>query len=104
MTPLLPDLFLDRARAHPEAPAVVHGTDEVSYRELARSARRVSGALTGLGVRNESVVAVMMAPGPDLVATLLGIWLAGGCYLPLDPFAPPPGCGRRWKPPAPSWP
>ncbi|MGV9943195.1 amino acid adenylation domain-containing protein [Streptomyces sp. NPDC003401] len=89
MTPLLPDLFLDRARTHPEAPAVVHGTGEVSYQELARSARRICGALTGLGVRNESVVAVMMAPGPDLVATLLGIWLAGGCYLPLDPFAPP---------------
>jgi amino acid adenylation domain-containing protein len=89
MTSLLPDLFLDRAREHPGAPAVVHGTDEVSYRELADSARRVCGALTGLGVRGESVVAVLMTPGPDLVATLLGIWLAGGCYLPLDPYAPP---------------
>ncbi|GAA4989042.1 hypothetical protein GCM10025734_15110 [Kitasatospora paranensis] len=89
MIPLLPDLFLDRAREHPGAPAVVSGADEVSYGALARSARRIAGALGGLGVGRESVVAVLMQPGPRMVETLLGIWLAGGCYLPLDPFAPP---------------
>ncbi|MEU0128123.1 amino acid adenylation domain-containing protein [Streptomyces sp. NPDC006289] len=89
MTALLPELFLDRAREHPDAPAVLSGPDQVSYRELERSARRVADALTGLGVEPESVVAVLMTPGPDLVAALLGIWLAGGCYLPLDPYAPP---------------
>ncbi|MFC8226200.1 amino acid adenylation domain-containing protein [Streptomyces sp. NPDC057287] len=89
MTALLPELFLDRAREHPDAPAVVAGADEVSYRELEGAARRVAGALTGLGAGRESVVAVLMTPGPDLVAALLGIWLAGGCYLPLDPYAPP---------------
>ncbi|MFJ6215509.1 amino acid adenylation domain-containing protein [Streptomyces sp. NPDC092296] len=87
--PLLPDLFLDQAREHPTAPAILSGTDEVSYAELERSARRIAGALAALGVERESVVAVLMAPGPQLVEALLGIWLAGGCYLPLDPFAPP---------------
>ncbi|MFC8454580.1 amino acid adenylation domain-containing protein [Kitasatospora sp. NPDC057223] len=88
MIPLLPDLFLDRAREHPDAPAIVSGADEVSYAGLERSARSVAGALAGLGVGRESVVAVLMTPGPRLVEALLGVWLAGGCYLPLDPFAP----------------
>ncbi|GAA2742173.1 amino acid adenylation domain-containing protein [Kitasatospora cinereorecta] len=88
MNALLPDLFLQRVREHPEAPAVVFAGGEVSYRELERSARRIAGALAARGVRRESVVAVRVAPGPDLVAALLGIWLAGGCYLPLDPYAP----------------
>ena len=89
MTALLPELFLERAREHPGAPAVLSGPEVVPYGELERSARRIAGALAGLGVGRESVVAVLMAPGPDLVAALLGVWLAGGCYLPLDPFAPP---------------
>jgi amino acid adenylation domain-containing protein len=88
MTLSLPDLFLDRAREHPRAVAVVSGADEVTYQELELSARRIAGALRGLGVGRESVVAVLLSPGPDLVAALLGIWLAGACYLPLDPFAP----------------
>lgn len=86
--PLLPQLFLDRAREHADAPAVLFGRDVVTYGELAASARRVAHALTARGVGRESVVGVMRTPGPDLVATLLGIWLAGGCYLPLDPLAP----------------
>lgn len=86
--PLLPRLFLDQAREHPDAPAVLSGRDVVTYRELTASARRVAHALTARGVGRESIVGVMLTPGSDLVATLLGIWLAGGCYLPLDPLAP----------------
>lgn len=86
--PLLPQLFLDQAEEHADAPAVLFGHDVVTYRELAASARRIAHALTTRGIGRESVVGVMLTPGPDMVATLLGIWLAGGCYLPLDPFAP----------------
>jgi amino acid adenylation domain-containing protein len=85
---LIPELFLEQAARTPDAPAVIHASGTVSYRDLARSARRVAGALAELGVARESVVAVLLAPGPDMVAALLGIWLAGGCYLPLDPFSP----------------
>jgi amino acid adenylation domain-containing protein len=85
---LLPELFQDRARECPDAVAVLSGHDAVSYRELARSADRMAGALAARGVGPESTVAVLLPPGPDLVAALLGIWLAGGCYVPLDPSAP----------------
>lgn len=89
MTSLLPELILDAAREHPEAPAVLSDRSRVTYRELERSARRVAHGLTARGVGQESVVGVLISPGPDMVSALLGIWLAGGCYLPLDPLAPP---------------
>jgi amino acid adenylation domain-containing protein len=89
MISLLPELILDQAHAHPEAPAVLCGPSRVTYQELERSARQVAHALTARGVGEESVVGVLISPGPDMVAALLGIWLAGGCYLPLDPLAPP---------------
>ncbi|MFG2041343.1 amino acid adenylation domain-containing protein [Dactylosporangium sp. NPDC048998] len=85
---LLPELVIARAQQCPEAPAVISDRGSVTYAELVRSATRVAGALRGYGVGRESIVAVLVAPGPDLVATLLGVWLAGGCYLPLDPMAP----------------
>jgi amino acid adenylation domain-containing protein len=88
MSQLLPELFLEQARARPQAPAVLCGHGTVSYRDLERSARRIAGALTARGVGPESTVGVLVPPGPDMVAALLGSWLAGGCYVPLDPIAP----------------
>lgn len=88
-TSMLPELILDQARECPEAPAVLSGRSRMTYSELERSARRVAHALTARGAGQEAVVGVLISPGPDMVAALLGIWLAGGCYLPLDPLAPP---------------
>jgi amino acid adenylation domain-containing protein len=88
MEHLLPRLFLEQARQCPDAPAVIHDGGAVTYGELDRSARRIAGALAARGIGAESTVGVLIAPGPDLVACLLGIWLAGGCYLPLDALAP----------------
>jgi amino acid adenylation domain-containing protein len=88
MTPMLPEAFLAQAQETPDAPAVLTAAGTVTYRELARAARRVGHALTTRGVGPESTVGVLVEPGPDLVAALLGIWLAGGAYVPLDPHAP----------------
>lgn len=88
MIPLLPELFLDQARSRPQAPAIVAGHDEITYGELEHSARRIASALTARGIGVESVVGVLVPPGPEMVAALLAIWLAGGCYVPLDPLAP----------------
>ena len=85
---LLPELILNRARQCPRDPAVLSAAGELGYRDLERSARRIAGSLGALGVGPESVVGLLLTPGPDLVAAILGIWLAGACYVPLDPFAP----------------
>ncbi|MFI9589338.1 amino acid adenylation domain-containing protein [Nonomuraea sp. NPDC052265] len=88
MSLLLPEWFLRTAARHPHEPAVLHEGGVTTYQELERSARQIAGALAGRGVKPEDVIGVMMRPGPDLVAALCGIWLAGACYLPLDAHAP----------------
>ncbi|WP_422769358.1 amino acid adenylation domain-containing protein [Plantactinospora sp. WMMC1484] len=81
---LLPELILRRAHDRPQAPAVVWAGGTLTYHELLQRAGRVAELLRNLGVQPESPVAVLVRPGPDLVVALLGIWQAGGAYLPLD--------------------
>ncbi|GGR77800.1 amino acid adenylation protein [Streptomyces aureoverticillatus] len=82
------ELFQDRVRAVPDALAVVHGTRRLTYRELDERANAVAHALLGAGVRAEDVVAVVMERTPDWIAAALGVFKAGGVYLPVSPDFP----------------
>jgi len=82
-------LFAARAAAAPGAVAVAGGDREASYAEVARRAAAAAGRLRALGVRPETLVAVVLDDPLDLPAALLGILAAGGAYLLLDPAVPP---------------
>ncbi|MGY4927234.1 non-ribosomal peptide synthetase, partial [Streptomyces sp. 900105755] len=87
--PVLPQQqFLAQAGRCPDAVAVVCGDASVTYAELAVRAGRIAGYLRTAGVGPDSVVAVCLPRGVDLVATLLGVWLAGGACLPVDVGVP----------------
>jgi non-ribosomal peptide synthetase component F len=77
--------FLAAARRTPEHPAIVHDGVAISYEQLGLRAAEV---VAGLGER-PGVVGVPATRTPDTIAALLGIWLAGGTYCPLDPTFPP---------------
>ncbi|HEX2162982.1 MAG TPA: amino acid adenylation domain-containing protein, partial [Thermoanaerobaculia bacterium] len=73
----------------PDAPALVApGGEVLSYRELIGRARTLAARLRRLGVGPERRVAVFAGRGPDLVASQLGVLLAGGAYVPIDPDYP----------------
>jgi amino acid adenylation domain-containing protein len=74
----------------PEATAVVAGGVAVTYRELEERAGRLARVLAGRGVGPETVVAVSLERGVDLVVALLGVLKAGAAYLPVDPSHPAP--------------
>jgi len=78
-------LVARQADCHPEAEAVIDDTGATTYRELVNRAQGIADTLSRDGLHPEQAVGVLMNRTSDLVATLLGIFAAGGCYVPLDP-------------------
>ena len=72
------------ATARPDRVALTGDDGETTYAELWRQAREVAA---GLGER-PGVVGVPAVHEPTTVVRLLGIWLAGGVYCPIDPAYP----------------
>ncbi|HEU4557299.1 MAG TPA: non-ribosomal peptide synthase/polyketide synthase, partial [Longimicrobium sp.] len=82
-------LFEAQAGRTPDAVAVVHEDDSLSYRELDARANRLARILRRRGVGPEARVAVCLERSPELVIALLAVLKAGGAYVPLDPTHPP---------------
>ncbi|WP_164494647.1 condensation domain-containing protein, partial [Streptomyces sp. ADI92-24] len=84
----LAELFTAQAARTPDAIALVDGDLELTYAELDADANRLARHLVGLGVRPESVVAVLMERSADLLTGLLAVVKAGGVYAPLNTADP----------------
>ncbi|GAA4798635.1 hypothetical protein GCM10023220_28160 [Streptomyces ziwulingensis] len=84
----LPELFRAQAARTPDAPALITGTERLTYAELDARVEHTARVLAGLGVAPERTVAVALPRSVDLVVTLLAVHRAGGAYLPLDPGQP----------------
>jgi amino acid adenylation domain-containing protein len=81
-------LFERGASEFPDAVAVGCKGRQVTYRELNLTADRIAQGLRDAGVTSGTLVGVFLDRSPEMVAGLLGIWKAGGAYIPLDPAAP----------------
>jgi amino acid adenylation domain-containing protein len=82
------DLFQERVRTAPDAIAAEHGTRRWTYAELAERSNRIAHALLAAGLGTEDVVAVVMDRNLDWIAAALGVFTAGGVYLPVRPDFP----------------
>ncbi|WP_429580078.1 amino acid adenylation domain-containing protein [Paraburkholderia youngii] len=82
------ELFEAQVQKAPEAMAVVHENERLSYGELNARANRLAHHLIALGVRPDQPVAICLKRSPAMVVGLLAILKAGGAYLPLDPAYP----------------
>jgi long-chain acyl-CoA synthetase len=79
--------FPDRVAFRLKTP---HGYTTVAYREAYRQSRAVASALTVLGMRRGSPVAILSENRPEWVVAYLGIYLAGMIAVPLDTQISPP--------------
>ncbi|OEU99924.1 non-ribosomal peptide synthetase [Streptomyces qinglanensis] len=82
------ELFEERVREHPDHVAAVHDGAEWSYDALNRRANRIAHALLDRGLRPEDVVAVVTERNLSWMAAVLGVFKAGGVYLPVEPNFP----------------
>jgi amino acid adenylation domain-containing protein len=80
--------FEAQAAATPDAVAARYENEQVTYAELNRQANQIARWLRQLGVGPESLVGVNMRTSLRRLAAFIGIWKAGGGYVPLDPELP----------------
>jgi epothilone synthetase B len=82
------ELFAARARLQPERIALAGPRGPIPYGSLLETSSRIGHLLQRHGARRNAPVAVVLEPGPDAVAAILGVLAAGAAYLPVDPALP----------------
>ncbi len=83
------DQMVERSvRSQPDKVAVEWNGVQLSYRALWERSGNVARALVDAGAGPQSLIGVMLERSADLVAVLLGVWRAGGAFVPLDPAYP----------------
>ncbi|WP_270568303.1 amino acid adenylation domain-containing protein, partial [Bacillus sonorensis] len=81
-------LFAKQAARTPKAPALVSGEKILTYQELDEWSNGIARTLRGRGVKPDTPVGIMMPRSFGMIAAILGVWKAGGCYVPVDPAYP----------------
>ncbi|OLF53509.1 non-ribosomal peptide synthetase [Pseudomonas chlororaphis] len=77
-----------QAAARPEAVALIHEGQCLTYGELNARANQLAHRLLALGIRPDDRVAICVERGPQMIVGLLGILKAGAGYVPIDPAYP----------------
>ncbi|MCY9417007.1 AMP-binding protein, partial [Bacillus inaquosorum] len=81
-------LFEQQAARTPKASALVSGDKTLTYQELDEWSNGIARILRSRGVKPDTPVSIMMPRSFSMIAAVLGVWKAGGCYVPIDPEYP----------------
>ncbi|WIM94467.1 amino acid adenylation domain-containing protein [Actinoplanes oblitus] len=84
----LPELFRRQVARSRDAVAVQDAARSLSYGALLDEAESLARQLVASGVRRETRVGVLVGRSVELVVALLGVSLAGGVFVPVDPEYP----------------
>lgn len=76
--------FRTRAADQPDATALVHGEQRMTYAELNGLSDRFASALRGIGVETGERVGICLERSVDLVAAMLAVLKVGAVYVPMD--------------------
>lgn len=87
-TSTVPELFTTQCAATPDAIAVVHGTRELTYRELSGRVAQLVHAIETVSGRDEAIIAVGVPRSAEMVVCVLASMMAGAAFVPLDPSWP----------------
>src|SRR5262249_49384885 len=82
------ELFEAQVERTPDAPALVHEQQSLTYAQLNTQANRLAHHLRDLGVGPDVRVAICAQRGIEMVVGVLATLKAGGAYVPLGPAYP----------------
>lgn len=82
------DLFDKEAVANPDKLAVLFENQRISYGELRKRSNLIGNHLQSLGIGPDVRVGIFMNRSLEMIAAVIGIMKAGGCYVPMDPDYP----------------
>ncbi|MGH9398366.1 MAG: non-ribosomal peptide synthetase, partial [Terriglobia bacterium] len=83
------DLVQTQAARVPDALAVIHGDEKLTYRQLNTRANQMAHHLRARGVTPDSVIGICGERSVQVITALLAVAKSGGAYVPLDPACPP---------------
>ncbi|MFJ4650256.1 amino acid adenylation domain-containing protein [Nocardia sp. NPDC088792] len=84
----LAEVFDAAAAAHPLCPAIIADGRATSYRDLDAASERLSTQLAAAGAGAETVVALALSRGTELLTAIWACARAGATFLPIDPRHP----------------
>lgn len=92
-TSLAPLTILDRLAqvvlSRPDhAAVVVYGTESYSYKQLWQDASYMASGLKHAGIGKECIVAIALPKSYQYLAAVLGTWMAGAAFVPVDTTMP----------------
>lgn len=77
-------LFEQQAAAHPHSIAIAFQDTSLSYETLNRQSTHLAQYLLSKGVKKDTLIAIYFERSIEMIISLLGVFKAGGAYLPLD--------------------
>lgn len=81
-------LFKKQVLERPNQVAIVDEATQLTYLELDKKSTYVTKQLKNMGVKTNTIVAVMTGTSNYMIIGILGILKSGGAYLPIDPNLP----------------
>ena len=82
------ELFREQVCKFPNRNALICNDKAMTYEELNKRSEAVAAKLLACGVKQESIVGVMLEPSFNLITAILGILKAGGAYMVIDTAYP----------------
>jgi amino acid adenylation domain-containing protein len=84
----LHELFAERVAISPNAIAIEHNDQKLSYAELGKMINQIANYFWSQGLRPGQVVAVSLDQSPALIACLFAVLQCGAAYVPIDTLYP----------------
>ncbi|MGW5289890.1 amino acid adenylation domain-containing protein, partial [Rhodococcus pyridinivorans] len=84
----LVDRFDEQVARTPDAVAVVHGDETLTYRQFDSRVNRLARLLVERGVGPDVLVGLAIRRSTELLVAMYAIVKAGGAYVPIDPDQP----------------